>query len=639
MPQTSPFRPFRNIRRNSLENNESSDESERVPFLTQEQTFLKCPTLEDGAFGAAAAAADDAFKGPAVTCLETSPSFDALTSKSSPRWRCTDAIPSLRRLLDRRHSSVHKEHITEGSSSFRSLPTTPLRRVVRLLAFALMLLGVLEFIALTSGLFLSFFPDDVDNELDDLMGPGRMSGEELGHWPTDFSADIHPVACHSHNDYWRKEPLFSALEVGCTGVEADVWLYDQELYVGHRTSSLTPERTLRNLYINPLVKILDAQNPQTSFHPSLDIPRNGVFDTNPSQTLVLLIDFKNEGHRIWPYVVEQLGPLRERKMLSYYNGTSVVEGPITVIVTGNAPWDEVVANPTYRDLFFDAPLDLMGKLPDLAENSPDTQDGSLTKRVSNQGQGRSGAAPSDPAMYSPANSYYASVSFKRAVGWPWRGSLSRKQIETMRKQIAGAHARGLKVRYWSVPSWPRGMRNYLWRTLVKEGVDFLNVDDLKAATTGDWNWEKKRAGAAHALYNNDATSSDHALHYLTDHNDNVLTETYYFIIPPLGTFFLFLYTAIFLFGWLSPRHYLCEHYRIHTISVGLGPCAAKELCQQMMLIPCIKRAARTTFGVGQSRWAQVVAVTELVVMFAVWPLTYRRTQQDARTCAEWLSGT
>jgi hypothetical protein len=347
---------------------------------------------------------------------------------------------------------------------------------------------------LACGLFLSFFPDDVDDELDGWKSPGRASPEELGHWPTDISADIHPVACHSHNDYWRKEPLFSALDAGCTGVEADVWLYDQELYVGHSTASLTPERTLRNLYVDPLVKILDSQNPRTSFHPTLDTPRNGVFDTDPSQTLVLLIDFKTEGHRIWPYVSDQLEPLRQRKMLSYFNGTSFIEGPVTVVVTGNAPWDEVVANPTYRDMFFDAPLDLMANLADDSNSEVaglDTQDGVLNERSSNQGQGRSGAAPSNPALYSQANSYYASVSFGGAVGWPWRGSLSRNQVDALRKQIAGAHARGLKVRYWSVPSWPRGMRNYLWRTLVKEGVDYLNVDDLKSATTGDWNWDKK----------------------------------------------------------------------------------------------------------------------------------------------------
>lgn len=106
-------------------------------------------------------------------------------------------------------------------------------------------------------------------------------------------------------------------------------------------------------------------------------------------------------------------------------------------------------------------------------------------------------------VYSVANSYYASVSFSRSVLRfptlpPWRNRLSSAQIELVRKQVAGAHARGLKVRYWSVPEWPRGLRNYFWRVLVKEGVDYLNVDDLKAATTQTWvgknGWEGKERG-------------------------------------------------------------------------------------------------------------------------------------------------
>lgn len=322
---------------------------------------------------------------------------------------------------------------------------------------------------------------------------------EPGQWPTDFSADIHPVACHSHNDYWRKKPLFSALKAGCTGVEADVWLHNGDLYVGHSTSSLTSQRTLRSLYIDPLLKILEQQNPITSFHPAADSPRNGVFDTRPAQTLVLLIDFKKEGRAIWPYVVDQLEALRERKFLTYFNGSTVIEGPITVVVTGNAPFNMVVANPHYRDIFFDAPLDLMESL---ADTTPPIVPNDLTldevevprldkRRTENQGQGRSGAAPSNPAIYSPANSYYASVSFKRSVGYPWRGSLSHAQKEKIQKQIAGAHARGLKVRYWGVPSWPQGMRNYLWRCLYRAGVDYLNVDDLRAATKGTWDWGKK----------------------------------------------------------------------------------------------------------------------------------------------------
>ena len=40
--------------------------------------------------------------------------------------------------------------------------------------------------------------------------------EDLAWYPTDFLRDIIPIPCHSHNDYWRRVPLFSALRAGCT---------------------------------------------------------------------------------------------------------------------------------------------------------------------------------------------------------------------------------------------------------------------------------------------------------------------------------------------------------------------------------------------------------------------------------------
>lgn len=330
--------------------------------------------------------------------------------------------------------------------------------------------------------------------------------DDLGHWPTDVMADISPVACHSHNDYWRKEPLFSAIHAGCTSVEADVWSYDDDLFVGHNTASLTPARTLRSLYINPLLEILNKTNPITSFHPSLKVPRNGIFDTDPQQTLVLLIDFKQSGNTLWPYVYSQLQPLRDLNYLTYYNGTKVIEGPITVVGTGNTPFDKVVENQSYRDIFFDAPLELMDEVPLQKSSTEDKPHGQYTSRAVSarkRGQGFSGSAPLNPMVYSPANSYFASVSFSSSIlGFPtmmpWRKGLTESQIQLIRKQIAGAHARGLKVRYWSVPDWPKGLRNYLWRVLVKEGVDYLNVDDLKAATTETWlgknPWEAKEKG-------------------------------------------------------------------------------------------------------------------------------------------------
>lgn len=347
--------------------------------------------------------------------------------------------------------------------------------------------GVVQFFILLCGVMVSFFPDDFDRAVDSWGLRGEQA-DDLSHWPTDSTRDITPVGCHSHNDYWRRVPLYSALQAGCIGVEADVWLVDEELYVGHTESALTPNRTLRNLYINPLVDILEKQNPITQFHKEKDHPLHGVFDTDPSQTLVLLVDFKTDGPTTWPYFISQLSPLRDRGYLTYFDGKEVINGPITVVATGEAPFDLLTSNSTYRDVFFDAPLD---QLADEGPNDANTDDlpvqaTATSKRASQEhGQG-----PSDtsigPDRYNPTNSYYASVSFKKSIGFPWRFHLSSKQMDLLRAQIRGAHRRGLKARYWGIPSWPRSLRNHIWSVLGREGVDLLNVDDLRSATRKDW---------------------------------------------------------------------------------------------------------------------------------------------------------
>lgn len=348
--------------------------------------------------------------------------------------------------------------------------------------------GLVQFFILACAVIVSFFPDEVERTIGDWGKPGQPT-EGLRHWPTDATRDIVPVGCHSHNDYWRRVPLFSALQAGCIGVEADVWLADDELYVGHTTSALTRNRTLSSLYVNPLVELLEKQNPVTSFHPNKDKPLNGVFDTDPSQSLILLIDFKTDGPATWPHVISQLSPLRDRGYLTYFNGTDVVQGPVTVVGTGDAPFDLLTANSTYRDIFFDAPLaKLEEEAPSVAVDDHSLQKTPNSKRLPHGfGQGHSGL-PSDvsPDTFNATNSYYASVNFKKSIGSLWHFHLTPQQLERIRAQIRGAHHRGLKVRYWGLPHWPRSLRNRIWNILVQEGVDILNVDDLRSATRKDW---------------------------------------------------------------------------------------------------------------------------------------------------------
>lgn len=304
--------------------------------------------------------------------------------------------------------------------------------------------------------------DDDPDKIFANWGKPRTGTESLAWYPTDFLRDVVPIRCHSHNDYWRKVPLFSALHAGCIGVEADVWLFnnDRKLYVGHDTAALTQHRTFESLYINPLVELLNRTNPSTMFY---NDTRRGVFDVDPEQSLILLVDVKTDGVETWPEVMRQLEPLRSRGWLSYVEDGVVHRRPVTVVGTGNTPFDLIVQNPTYRDAFFDAPLNRMWEDPYSDEDS--TASGSLT--------------------YNITNSEYASVSFRSAVGAVWF-NLSQKQLQIIRGQVKGAHKRGLKARYWDLPAWPISLRNRVWNTLMREGVDVLNVDDLQSASKRVW---------------------------------------------------------------------------------------------------------------------------------------------------------
>ena len=363
--------------------------------------------------------------------------------------------------------------------------------------------------------------------------PGHV-GSGLASWPTDFSQDILPIPCHSHNDYWRRVPLYSALEVGCTGVEADIWLFEEQLYVGHSIASLTPNRTLKSLYIDPLLDILAKQNPNHTLLPRQNAANvNGVFDTVPEQSLIFLIDFKTAGTSLWPIFQSALEPLRSRNYLTYFDGTNVVTGPITIVGTGNTPFDLVNSDDSnpHHDVFFDAPLGDMSKntshdktkaKPDLVEapsadleqgashtRSPLTGEIAATsklerKRTDQEGQGKSGIMGDGPNVFDNGNSYYASVAFGEAVGQLQDGDFSQHQMDLLRSQVQGAHARGLKARYWDLPYWPISLRNHVWDVLVKEGVDMLNVDDLRGATKRNWNkhhgWWKRMKGASYDVH-------------------------------------------------------------------------------------------------------------------------------------------
>ncbi|CAD0015334.1 unnamed protein product [Aureobasidium pullulans] len=174
-------------------------------------------------------------------------------------------------------------------------------------------------------------------------------------WHENYQSFIHnavPVPIHSHNDYSHRMPLFEALGSGCVSVEADVHLHRSELYVGHGTARKREASTLRAMYLEPLKRMIDAQNTDIT-----DGDWRGMFNHAPKQTVLLLIDHKTSGPETLAELNIQLQPLRDLNYLTYWNGTHRIMGPLAIVATGNAPFSSILAlNSTYRDIFFDAPL-------------------------------------------------------------------------------------------------------------------------------------------------------------------------------------------------------------------------------------------------------------------------------------------
>src|ERR1700760_2285036 len=83
---------------------------------------------------------------------------------------------------------------------------------------------------------------------------------------------------HSHNDYEQPIPFWSAWQEGFGSIEADIWLINGVVVIGHDRQEIKAGRTLEEYYLRPLAACIEKNNG----HPYADTARK----------LQLLIDVK-----------------------------------------------------------------------------------------------------------------------------------------------------------------------------------------------------------------------------------------------------------------------------------------------------------------------------------------------------------
>ncbi|BGP46983.1 Altered inheritance of mitochondria protein 6 [Rhodotorula kratochvilovae] len=292
--------------------------------------------------------------------------------------------------------------------------------------------------------------------------------------PSGFSRNIPERRIHSHNDYWRDVPVYTALSHGALSIEADVWLHpgDGALYVSHSVAALTRARTFKRLYIDQLVDVLKRANvndQESRFFEGVDYysqenereerrPWTSFYEGNLTP-IQLLVDLKTRGNETYHAVLHELEPLRKRGWLTRWNGTHVVPGPVQVLLTGNGINADVraqVAPSRDRDVFLDAPL----------------------LKLDETWLGVDGLTYG----WNASLALMASTSFSSATSWTGRRAIDPASEEApLAALLASARSRGLKTRLWSPPRWPTHVRDRVWRTLYDLGTDWLDADDIEAA--------------------------------------------------------------------------------------------------------------------------------------------------------------
>jgi hypothetical protein len=90
------------------------------------------------------------------------------------------------------------------------------------------------------------------------------------------------------------------LSYGVASIEADVWLVNGTLYIGHEAAALTTARTFANLYVEPLLKIVNGQNPITKFNPSVTKPKLilslSLIPHETKQNITVVFSMRLEAH-------------------------------------------------------------------------------------------------------------------------------------------------------------------------------------------------------------------------------------------------------------------------------------------------------------------------------------------------------
>ena len=244
-----------------------------------------------------------------------------------------------------------------------------------------------------------------------------------------LSAQENPVLIHSHNDYWRPVPFWTAYSSKLYSYEADIYYVDGQIYVAHDREDIKPENTLEKLYIEPIVSVYKANE--------------GKPWKDAKHGIQLLVDIKDETDPSMQALSEAFGRYPE------VFDRSVNPYGVQIAITGNFPEPEDFDKwPKFMGI--DGRLDI--------DYTPEQ-----FERV-----------------------VLISESLRDFVKWNGKGTLIPEQEEKLKEVIDRVHKMGRPIRFWSTPECET-----TYYTFYNLGIDFVNTDQPAVASAFFSNFANK----------------------------------------------------------------------------------------------------------------------------------------------------
>jgi alkaline phosphatase len=192
---------------------------------------------------------------------------------------------------------------------------------------------------------------------------------------------------HSHNDYLNDMPFYRAYNAGFGSIEADVFPVNGVLVVAHSKSEIKAERTLRTMYLMPILKELT---------------------TDASRNVSLLVDIKEDYKTVLPLLIKEVEGYEK------YISTPNLTNRLTIVISGTRPPPNEYKN--YPDfILFDDDLKL--------KHTPEEWN-----RVG-----------------------LVSLPFYKISTWKGEDEINRKDKKAVRRIIDSVHAANKPIRFWAAP--------------------------------------------------------------------------------------------------------------------------------------------------------------------------------------------